>query len=719
MSLSPEQRQRLVELLQAGEELDPEWARILFPPEKREYELVYHGKVREEDIVADTLAVPLQAVRTFGKNGKDWNNMLVFGDNLQAMKTLLEMKKEGKLCNADGSHGVRLVYIDPPFATQQDYKGTEDQKAYQDKIAGAQFVEFLRKRFVFLKSLLTDDGSIYVHLDTKKSHYMKTILDELFDESRFKNEIIWKRSSAHSDSTTYANLHDTLLFYQRQPNSLFNPLYQPYSNDYIEERYRHKDTDGRRFLDRDLSSTGLKGGGYFYKWKGLEQQWRCPLETMKRYEKEARLYYTKNGVARYKQYLDEMPGVALQDIWLDINAVNSQAKERLDYPTQKPESLLARIIKSASNEGDIILDAFAGSGTTCAVAEKLGRRWVGIDCGKLAVYTIQKRMLNLCCEIGNKGRKLNPKPFTLYNAGLYDFSTLRELSWDEWRFFALQLFQCRDEAHKIGGIQFDGYRQGASVMVFNHMDARHRGARIAEDTIQDIHGAVGSRVGSKVFVVAPALSFDFQQDYIDFDKVRYYALRIPYSIIHELHRCEFAALKQPSDEMAVNDTVEAVGFDFIRTPELKYTTGCQKPRGELLEYAVIKIGTFKSDAVVREPFKKRGNLETLSMVMLDFDYDEDTKVFNLDAVYYADALEKDGWKMRFRKDQLGKKMMAVFLDIYGNEARVLIDAAEFTNAKKRTTAKKTTAKITPGQSAARKSSAKKAATKKKTGRKKT
>jgi site-specific DNA-methyltransferase (adenine-specific)/adenine-specific DNA-methyltransferase len=148
-------------------------------------------------------------------------------------------------------------------------------------------------------------------------------------------------------------------------------------------------------------------------------------------------------------------------------------------------------------------------------------------------------------------------------------------------------------------------------------------------------------------------------------------------MIHELHRQAFTALKQPSDEMAVNDTVEAVGFDFIRTPELKYKTGTEKAKGEFSEVGFIKIETFKSEAAVREPFKKKGTLETLSMVMLDLDYNDAGKVFDLDAVYYAEALEKVGWKVRFQTDQLGKKMMAVFLDIYGNEARVLIDAAKF------------------------------------------
>lgn len=152
--MTPEQRQRLIEILLSGGAVAPEWSRFLFPPEKREYELVYHGKEREEDIIANTLAVPLQPVRTFNKNGVEWDNKLIFGDNLQAMKTLLEMKRRGELCNADGTSGVRLVYIDPPFATRQDFQGSQDQKAYQDKIMGAQFVEFMRRRFILLRELL-------------------------------------------------------------------------------------------------------------------------------------------------------------------------------------------------------------------------------------------------------------------------------------------------------------------------------------------------------------------------------------------------------------------------------------------------------------------------------------------------------------------------------------------------------------------------------------
>jgi DNA modification methylase len=693
MSLSPEQRQELIRLLETGEELSPEWARVLFPPEKRESELVYHGKDREEAIIADTLAVPLQPVRTFGGNGEDWHNMLVFGDNLQVMKTLLEMKRAGKLLNADGTSGVRLIYIDPPFATQREFRGTDDQRAYQDKVSGAQFVEFLRKRLILMRELLAENGSIYVHLDTHKFHYLKTIMDEIYGEQNFVNEICWQRINAKGNVLRkWGAVHEMILLYGRTTGYLWNQVFRPLDPAYVHDMYRYtEEGSGRRYRLSDLTAPVERASkGQIYKWKGFDagptRCWVYAEKDMERLESEGRIVYTSTGYPQFKRYLDENPGERIPDVWDDITP--ALGKEALAYPTQKPEALLARIVSASSNEGDAVFDAFAGSGTTLAVAEKFNRRWIGIDCGKLAIYTIQKRMLNLHREIGNKGPKLEPKPFTLFNAGLYDFSKLRELPWQDWRFFALQLFQCRDERHKIGGIEFDGYRQGASVMVFNHMEAKHKDARITEDTIQEIHEAVGSRVGNRVFVIAPALTFDFQQDFIDFDKVRYYALRIPYSIIHELHRREFTALKQPSDEMAVNDTVEAVGFDFIRTPELKYRTGIEKARGELFEYGYIKIETFRSDAVVRKPFKKKGNLETLSMVMLDFNYDEGAKVFDLDEIHYASDIAMDDWKVRFLKNRIGKKMMAVFLDTYGNEARVLIDEAEFGKGVARDASKK-------------------------------
>ncbi len=633
--MTEEQRLEIIRRLQQREELSPEWARVLFPPEKREYELVYHGKEREADIIANTLAVPLQRVRTFGKNGEGWHNKLIFGDNLQVMKSLLDEKRAGTICNADGTPGARLIFIDPPFSTKQEFRGTQDQKAYQDKIAGASFLEFLRKRLVFMRELLSDNGSIVVHLDLRKCHHIKLLLDEIFGESKLLNEIIWYyENKLGTGGGLFDGRHDSLYWYGRSSTHSFNPIHEP-----VKEKKLQPVTqkiNGKRVWLRD-----------------------------------------EDGKRKYAQSAETRP---VGDVWR-IPIINPVASERLGYPTQKPEALAERVIKAMTNQGDLVLDAFAGSGTCMAVAEKLDRRWVGIDCGKLAIYTIQKRMLNLRAEIGNKGPQVTPKPFGLYNAGLYDFSKLKDLPWDAWRFFALQLFQCRDSPHKIGGISLDGILKGSSVLVFNHQ--KQPGVRIDETTVQSLHEALGSKIGSRMFVIAPALVFDFQQDYLILDGVRYYALRIPYSIIHELHQREFAALKQPSDEMAVNDTVEAVGFDFIRQPELDYEAGVNRRKGVLIDEAFIKIKTFKSEAVVREPFRKKANRETLSMLMLDYDYKSDSDVFDFDAVFYADAIEKADWEIRFPVESIGGQIMAVFVDIYGNEAREVIPGTAFGVGKKR------------------------------------
>jgi site-specific DNA-methyltransferase (adenine-specific)/adenine-specific DNA-methyltransferase len=356
-------------------------------------------------------------------------------------------------------------------------------------------------------------------------------------------------------------------------------------------------------------------------------------------------------------------GRPIDDVW-DIGKINNSSNEHTGYPTQKPEALLERVITASSGPGDIVLDAFAGSGTACAVAEKLGRRWISIDCGKLAVYTVQKRMLNLKREIGNKGKSLTPKPFALYNAGLYDFSRLRQLPWQNWRFFALQLFGCKDEPHKIGGLALDGKLKGSSVLVFNHI--AQPGRRIDEDTILGIHAAIGSRIGRKFFIIAPRGVFDFQQDYIDVGEVRYYAMRIPYSIINELHQREFTALQQPHDETSVNETVDAVGFDFIQPPKVTWTLSSEKRKGQLIPEARLRIHSFKSTARLRGR-ETRGDLETLAMVMVNFDYDGD--VFNIDAVFYEQQLRDNEWSAWLPIDDLGKTVMVVFIDIYGNEAR--------------------------------------------------
>ena len=661
--LSEHHRRHIIELLEQGQDLPSNYKHLLFPPERQEYELVYAGKEREEDILAETMAVPLQPVKTFGNgNGDEWHNMLISGDNLQAMKTLLQWKAEGRLVNPDGSRGAKLVYIDPPFATRQEFRGSQDERAYQDKIVGAQFLEFLRKRLIFLRELLSDNGCIFVHLDWKKGHYVKVLLDEIFREHNFRNEIVVRRTQKSYIEREYISSlnvgFDTLYLYAASSATHFAPVFKKRS---VPEKWHSLDAP---------NWSGTRPNLVYELFGHMPPPGRCWAWTQERArEAIARGDLRQNPQTGKPEYrIPAREQVLCTNLWDDIGAYSFGT----GYPTEKHEKLLARIIEMGSVEGDIVLDAFAGSGTTLAVAEKLDRRWIGIDCGKLAIYTIQKRMLTLREGIGNKGKPLRPRPFTLYNAGLYDFSQLKRLPWWDWRFFALQLFQCRDQPHTVGGVQLDGYRGTDDVLVFNHL--QHGGVVLDYGFIDDLHNQIGGKVGARFFIIAPAASVTFLEDYIDKDRTRYYILRIPYSIINELHSRDFEAITQPVDESQVNETVEAVGFDFIRLPEVECEYRIAPRQGQMINEAVIYIKTFKSKAMVKGATQK-GNRETLSMVMVDYDYDGE--VFALDDVFYAADIEKNGWEVRLPLESLGKQAMIIYIDIYGNEYREIKTPADF------------------------------------------
>jgi site-specific DNA-methyltransferase (adenine-specific)/adenine-specific DNA-methyltransferase len=235
-------------------------------------------------------------------------------------------------------------------------------------------------------------------------------------------------------------------------------------------------------------------------------------------------------------------------------------------------------------------------------------------------------------------------------------------------FLRAESFWLQGRAAHHRRLQLDGKYKGASVLVFNHHE--NPGKRIDEETIQSIHASLGDKVGPRFFIIAPRRVFDFQKDYLDLGGVRPYALRIPYSVIHELHRNPFTALRQPSDENAINETVDAVGFDFIRPPQVKWKVG-QKPPDQ----AFIKIKAFKSLARLHGE-ETYGGLETFSMLLLDFDLDGD--VFSLDSVFYARQIEEQGWKAAFPTENLGKQVMVVFMDIHGNESIEVIPREKFT-----------------------------------------
>lgn len=450
LKLTDQEKQEIVRYLEAGKEL-PEKYRFLLFEDKREVELVWNGKTDEVcNIVlpfqtieqvdepraekpSDTaLQTDLFSTDARGRQLKGWTNKLIWGDN----KLILSSLKNGPLREEiEEQGGLKLIYIDPPFDVGADFSmdieiggdtftkkpGILEEIAYRDTWGkGADsFIAMIYERLILMRDLLAEDGSIYVHCDTRVNSFLRLVLSECFGEQNFMNEITWKRSEAHSDSRTFGKVHDTILFYRKGHDGIWNRQHMPYEQEYIDKQFKYQEEgSGRRYRSADLSASGLAGGGYTYKWNGITRTWRCPIETMRRHEANGRLDYTGKGLVRYKYYLDEMPGLIVQSVWTDVNKIHHLADERIDYPTQKPEALLERIIKASSNEGDLVADFFCGSGTTAAVAEKLGRKWICTDLGKFAIHTTRKRMIQVQRSLKADGKDY--RAFEILNLGKYE-----------------------------------------------------------------------------------------------------------------------------------------------------------------------------------------------------------------------------------------------------------------------------------------------------------
>ena len=359
----------------------------------------------------------------------DFRNRLIWGDNKLVMASLLQEFK-GK---------VDLIYIDPPFDVGADFSmripiGDEKETLSKDQSVlemvayrdiwgkgSDSYLQMIHERLALIKELLSDNGSILVHLDDSVASHVKIILDELFDAENFRTQIVWQRVTSHSDRKGFAFNYDVIFHYTKSQNFVWNPQHQPYDEAYLKSHYRSIDKDGRRYELADISATGSGEARIFFG-KLITPppgtHWRWSQERIDRLIAENRIELTKNGTPRYKRYLDEMPGKAVQAIWTDIPPVNSQAHQDTGYDTQKPEGLLERIIQALSNEGDLVLDVFCGSGTTGAVAERLGRKWLMADLGRFAIHTSRKRLIELQRKLHKDGKPY--RAFDVYNLGRYE-----------------------------------------------------------------------------------------------------------------------------------------------------------------------------------------------------------------------------------------------------------------------------------------------------------
>jgi DNA modification methylase len=424
--LSEAEQRDLVTLIQQGKALPEKYRFILFE-DKREVELVWNGKTRD----VCTTVLPFQTLEHIdeprtetkvqedlfdsrGRQLRGWTNKLIWGDN----KLILSSLKAGALRQQiEDAGGLKLIYIDPPFDVGADFSmdieiGGEtfhkeanllEQIAYRDTWGrGADsFLAMLYERLVLMRDLLADDGSIYVHCDWRVNSLIRMALDEVFGRENFKNEITWKRQpprGARAVASQYARTSDSMIFYTRGDAYRWNAQFRNYTEAYIASKFTMADPNGRRYRVGDIGDYSEK--------------------SIAAFRQQGKIYDYESGKVGLKRYLDEQKGEVISDIWDDVSEVNAMALERLDYPTQKPETLLERVIKASSNEGDLVADFFCGSGTTAAVAEKLGRKWIATDLGKFGIHTTRKRLIGVQRE--KKKAEQDFRAFEVLNLGRYE-----------------------------------------------------------------------------------------------------------------------------------------------------------------------------------------------------------------------------------------------------------------------------------------------------------
>lgn len=369
-------------------------------------QLVWRGKSNlEEKLKLIGKPHQFQVVESISKSvsTETWRNKIILGENKQVIECLLD----------EFSGKINVIYIDPPFATGTTFKTSirkgrihEEKNVFSDTwgVRGLDvYLTFMYERLVLMRDLLAQNGSIYVHLDWHAAHYLKVMMDEIFGYGNFRGEIIWQRTPGHHLSSTMDVMTDIILWYSKTSDYVYNQQYQPLTKDEEEKKFPYVEKEtGRRFTHEKLEqSSNSYSIGEKRIINGREVTtnvgWRWTQETFdKRLVKNPRLiFWTGNGRPRYKRYADEYPGRKIGNLWTDIPSLASNDRERLGYPTQKPETLLERIIKMSSNEGELITDFFCGSGTTLSVAEKLNRRWIGIDSSNDAICLIKKRLLSI------------------------------------------------------------------------------------------------------------------------------------------------------------------------------------------------------------------------------------------------------------------------------------------------------------------------------------
>jgi len=650
----------------------------------------YAGKRPESVILAQAAitggAAPLQIVRSFGEaKDNEWRNMIVQGDNLQFLKTcylnqdpLIKDKVKGK---------VKLIYIDPPFGTGDEYGGKNGEMSYSAKLMGAEYVETLRERLIYLRELLNNDGSIFIRLDYHFGHYMKVITDEIFGRNNFRNEIIVRRGQSKAgffkqfDKINSLGVdYDNIFWYSKNANKRFAKIKKE-APEFTQKYGKWMNLIKAKAYDRPTMKYELLGIIKDAPWMWSKERAFKAVENFKKYQeltktKEISLEYfweetgqslefVRRKGNQIQYWIPPRESILVDNNWLDIKGYSHLT----NYPTENSEELLERIIQVTSKD-DLVLDCFAGSGTTAAVAEKLGRRWIMSDFGKHAIYTMQKRIWNIAAskKLGQGAKKNEkygqpPKPFSIISAGAYDFSRIMNLRKNKNAYisFVLGLFCImRDEKdysskYKLSNIYAE--KDNNPVEVYPVWEDDYlRDIKIDEDYLKEIIVATGGRLKGDYYIVTPescTIITDTTLKNGNNEDVNFKLLKFPYKVLEDISR-HLQIEEQPSSQEDINKLISSTAFYFNEDIKIEV----EKVSGG------FKIKQFKTE-ILDKSKKRFEDLEGLSMLLIDRNYNG--QIFNIDSAIYKKEVREEGI---VKVEGLTENSYLIAIDKHGNESKI-------------------------------------------------
>lgn len=747
MKLTDNEIRDITRYLEEGKPL-PEHYRFLLFEDKRQVELVWNGKTGE----VCNVVLPFQIIEQVdepraekpsdtasqlsifdidqrGRQLKGWTNKLIWGDN----KLVLSSLKNGPLRKEiEDQGGIKLIYIDPPFDVGADFSfnveiGDEEftkqpsvleELAYRDTWGKGtdSFLAMIFERLVLMRDLLSDQGSIYVHCDWRVNAHIRLIMNEVFGTKCFQNELIWQRTGAHNDAGRFGIVHDTVFFYTKSSEHTFNPIYVPHSEEHLATRFNQvEEESGRRFFAGPITAPG-SGPSRVFRGKSLAppkgRHWSYSQEKIDELESNNLIYYSNTGTPYLKQYMEDYvsQGRRVQSIWTDL-LPSKTGKEILGYPTQKPEGLISRIVEASSSEGDLVCDFFCGSGTTLAIAEKLGRKWIGSDLGKFAIHTTRKRMIGVQREMKQEGADY--RAFELLNLGKYERqhyiginSNLRD---EEKR------QQLREREEEFTNLIVSAFK-AERIDNFRTFHAKKAGRMVAvgpinlpvtrkfiEEIIKECLEKHITKVDILAFEFEMGLFPNIQEEargrgidlalkYIPRDVFDKRAIEKNQVVFHDVAYIE---VKPHIKKNTV--AVEITNFSvFYSQDSIAAVEGALKPGGNKVAVEngqIVKISKNKKGVVSREVLTKKWS-DWIDYWSVDFDFEDKKEILRIqtedgeiEEVWSGDYVFENEWQsFRTRKDRKlelvsvphevskGKRKIAVkVVDIFGNDTMKVIE----------------------------------------------